>query len=232
MYGNNPYNSYNLSSDNFALTPGYNSQASFDVSNNSFDISNPTASLLDPNAFGPSSSSASISTTYSPNYGQTNPSYNQSAINLQSINYSPASSTYGNNPNYISSSSNYTQGGLAFDVKRRSIDDQLKQLDEALMTKVSEMSLLSNSIRTNKLQLQQINGTSSLTRNLAKGQSSIDITVGNHGSSASSASSSASSSATKIRAEQAVSNLSAAKRKGLSTSSLCKNINCEQETFY
>lgn len=237
VYGSS-FGSYNLSSDSFALNPlGYNSQASFDVSNNSFDISNPTTSLLDPNTYGPSSSSASISTTYTPNYGQTNPTYNQSAINLQSINYSAVSSSYGgaggggggvggSSANYVpalSSTSNY-----AFDAQRRSIDDQLKQLDEALMSKVSEMSLLSSSIRSNKLQLQQM--TSSLNRNLIKGQSSIDITVGN-GSAGSSTSSSASSSATKISADRALSNLSAAKKKGLSTS--CKNVsNYDQETFY
>lgn len=222
MYGsnNNSYNSYNLSSDSFALNPlGYNSQASFDVS----DISNPTTSLLEPNY-----------------YGQTNPTYNQSAINLQSMNnYSPVSSTYGGSStasNYVPSSANFAQSGFAFDAQRRSIDDQLKQLDEALMSKVSEMSLLSNSIRTNKMQLQQMHSTSSLSRNLAKGQSSIDITVGgasngngSGSSGSSSTSSSALSSATTISAA-AMSNLSAAKKKGLSTS--CKNINYEQETFY
>lgn len=221
---------------------GYTSQTSFDASNNSFDVSNPTASLLDPNAYGPSSSSASISTTYSPGYGQNNPTYNQSAINLQTINYSPVNaSSYktasggggGGGGSSASSSSNYPNAGFtqsatnldplydSFDARR--IDEQLKQLDEALLSKVSEMTMLNSSIQSNKLQLKQMNANS-LNRQMMKGQSSIDITVGsNNNNSSSTSTSSSSSNATKINANSL--------KKGKIMSSSCKNVSVE-ETFY
>lgn len=173
----------------------YNSQTSFDVSSNSFDVTNPTTSLLDPNTYGPNSSSsysqsASISTAYTSNYGQSNPVIYDS-----------------------------------FDAQRKSIDDQLKQLDEALLSKVSEMSLLSNSIRSNKIQLKQMNSTSSLKRNLIKGQSSIDIGSGN-----STNCSSIGSSPTNTSNILNPGGNGEKMKKNLSTS--CKDISKETETFY
>lgn len=192
VYGSTgSYGSYNFSNDSFALNPlSYNSQTSFDVSSNSFDVTNPTTSLLDPNTYGPNSSSsysqsASISTAYTSNYGQSNPIIYDS-----------------------------------FDAQRKSIDDQLKQLDEALLSKVSEMSLLSNSIRSNKIQLKQMNSTSSLKRNLIKGQSSIDI-----GSGSSSIGSSPSNTGNILNPSNGEK-----MKKILSTS--CKDISKETETFY
>uniref|UniRef100_A0A336KWT4 CSON000332 protein n=1 Tax=Culicoides sonorensis TaxID=179676 RepID=A0A336KWT4_CULSO len=159
IYGSaGSYGSYNFSSDTFGLNPlSYTSQTSFDASNHSFDVTNPTTSLLDPNTYGQNSSS----------------SFSQSG----SIS-TPYTSSYGgqSNPTIYDS----------YDAQRKSIDDQLKQLDEALLSKVSEMSMLSNSIRSNKLQLKQINSTNSLSRNLIKGQSSIDIGSGQSSSSMSS----------------------------------------------
>ncbi|XP_055534468.1 angiomotin-like protein 1 [Wyeomyia smithii] len=134
IYGStNSYGSYNLSSDSFALNPlgAYNSQVSYDVSNNSFDVTT-AASLLDP-TYGqnPSSSFAS-------NYGQTNPSFNQSSINLQtagSNSYSSPSSSSNYSTNYGSSEHTTIYDAKNFDAQRKSIDDQLKQLDEQLLSK-------------------------------------------------------------------------------------------------
>jgi len=211
VYGGNSFGSYNLSSDSGGINMmGYNSQTSFDASNNSFDASNPTASLLDPTNYGPNSSSASISTTYTPGYGQTNPTYNQSAINLQTINYTPVT------PRPAKYSSNFSQSSKTSDpiyssFDARNIDEQLKQLDEALLSKVSEMKLLHSSIESKKRKLK-----------LGKGQSSIDITVGGNTSPATSISS-ASSNSTTISATSM--------NKGKVFSSSCKNVSAE-ETFY
>ncbi|XP_058466912.1 uncharacterized protein LOC131439647 [Malaya genurostris] len=134
IYGStNSYGSYNLSSDSFALNPlgAYNSQVSYDVSNNSFDVTT-TASLLDPNyGQNPSSSFAS-------NYGQTNPSFNQSSINLQtagSNSYSSPSSSSNFSTNYGASEHTTIYDSKNFDAQRKSIDEKLKQLDEQLLSK-------------------------------------------------------------------------------------------------
>ncbi|XP_058828371.1 uncharacterized protein LOC131688216 [Topomyia yanbarensis] len=134
IYGStNSYGSYNLSSDSFALNPlgAYNSQVSYDVSNNSFDVTT-TASLLDPNyGQNPSSSFAS-------NYGQTNPSFAQSSINLQtagSNSYSSPSGSSNYSTNYGASEHTTIYDAKNFDAQRKSIDDQLKQLDEQLLSK-------------------------------------------------------------------------------------------------
>uniref|UniRef100_A0A336KVV3 CSON000332 protein n=1 Tax=Culicoides sonorensis TaxID=179676 RepID=A0A336KVV3_CULSO len=108
IYGSaGSYGSYNFSSDTFGLNPlSYTSQTSFDASNHSFDVTNPTTSLLDPNTYGQNSSS----------------SFSQSG----SIS-TPYTSSYGgqSNPTIYDS----------YDAQRKSIDDQLKQLDEALLSK-------------------------------------------------------------------------------------------------
>lgn len=141
IYGStNSYGSYNLSSDSFALNPlgAYNSQVSYDVSNNSFDVTT-TASLLDP-TYGQNASSS-----YASNYGQTNPSFNQSAINLQtagSNSYSSPSSSSNYSTNYGASEHTAIYDSKNFDAQRKSIDDQLKQLDEQLLSKVSELSMV------------------------------------------------------------------------------------------
>uniref|UniRef100_A0A336MZ68 CSON008045 protein n=1 Tax=Culicoides sonorensis TaxID=179676 RepID=A0A336MZ68_CULSO len=108
IYGSaGSYGSYNFSTDTFGLNPlSYTSQTSFDASNHSFDVTNPTTSLLDPNTYGQNSSS----------------SFSQSG----SIS-TPYTSSYGgqSNPTIYDS----------YDAQRKSIDDQLKQLDEALLSK-------------------------------------------------------------------------------------------------
>ncbi|XP_053690394.1 angiomotin-like protein 1 [Sabethes cyaneus] len=134
IYGStNSYGSYNLSSDSFALNPlgAYNSQVSYDVSNNSFDVTT-AASLLDP-TYGQNPSSS-----FTSNYGQTNPSFNQSSINLQtagSNSYSSPSSSSNYSTNYGSSEHTTIYDAKNFDAQRKSIDDQLKQLDEQLLSK-------------------------------------------------------------------------------------------------
>ncbi|XP_055612160.1 uncharacterized protein LOC129758638 [Uranotaenia lowii] len=134
IYGStNSYGSYNLSNDSFALNPlgAYNSQASYDVSNNSFDVTT-TASLLDP-TYGQNPSSS-----FTSNYGQTNPSFNQSSINLQTAggnSYSSPSSSSNYSTNYGASDHTAIFDSKNFDAQRKSIDDQLKQLDEQLLSK-------------------------------------------------------------------------------------------------
>lgn len=141
IYGStNSYGSYNLSSDSFALNPlgAYNSQVSYDVSSNSYDVTT-SASLLDP-TYGQNASSS-----YASNYGQTNPSFNQSAINLQtagSNSYSSPSSSSNYSTNYGASEHTAIYDSKNFDAQRKSIDDQLKQLDEQLLSKVSELSMV------------------------------------------------------------------------------------------
>lgn len=141
VYGStNSYGSYNLSSDSFALNPlgAYNSQVSYDVSSNSYDVTT-SASLLDP-TYGQNASSS-----YASNYGQTNPSFNQSAINLQtagSNSYSSPSSSSNYSTNYGASEHTAIYDSKNFDAQRKSIDDQLKQLDEQLLSKVSELSMV------------------------------------------------------------------------------------------
>ncbi|XP_063701887.1 myb-like protein AA [Culicoides brevitarsis] len=109
IYGSTgSYGSYNFSGDTFGLNPlSYTSQNSFDASSNSFDVTNPTTSLLDPNTYGPHSSSS---------FSQTG-----------SISTTPYTSSYGgqSNPTIYDT----------YDAQRKSIDDQLKQLDEALLSK-------------------------------------------------------------------------------------------------
>lgn len=139
VYGStNSYGSYNLSSDSFALNSlgAYNSQASYDVSNNSFDVTT-TASLLDTTGYCPN-----VSSSFTSNYGQTNPSFNQSSINLQTAggnSYSSPSSSSNYSTNYGTSDHTNIYDSKNFDAQRKSIDDQLKQLDEQLLSKVSEL---------------------------------------------------------------------------------------------
>lgn len=139
IYGStNSYGSYNLSSDSFALNSlgAYNSQASYDVSNNSFDVTT-TASLLDTTGYCPN-----VSSSFTSNYGQTNPSFNQSSINLQTAggnSYSSPSSSSNYSTNYGTSDHTNIYDSKNFDAQRKSIDDQLKQLDEQLLSKVSEL---------------------------------------------------------------------------------------------
>lgn len=141
VYGStNSYGSYNLSNDSFALNPlgVYNSQVSYDVSNNSFDVAT-TASLLDPSGYGPN-----VSSSFTSNYGQTNPSFNKSSINLQTAggnSYSSPSSSSNYSTNYGASEHTTIYDSKNFDAQRKSIDDQLKQLDEQLLSKVSELSM-------------------------------------------------------------------------------------------
>nr|XP_019549430.2 uncharacterized protein LOC109419657 [Aedes albopictus]XP_029724701.1 uncharacterized protein LOC109419657 [Aedes albopictus]XP_029724702.1 uncharacterized protein LOC109419657 [Aedes albopictus]XP_029724703.1 uncharacterized protein LOC109419657 [Aedes albopictus] len=135
IYGStNSYGSYNLSSDSFALNSlgAYNSQASYDVSNNSFDVTT-TASLLDTTGYCPN-----VSSSFTSNYGQTNPSFNQSSINLQTAggnSYSSPSSSSNYSTNYGTSDHTNIYDSKNFDAQRKSIDDQLKQLDEQLLSK-------------------------------------------------------------------------------------------------
>ncbi|XP_062540701.1 uncharacterized protein LOC134208780 [Armigeres subalbatus] len=135
IYGStNSYGSYNLSTDSFALNSlgAYNSQASYDVSNNSFDVTT-TASLLDTSGYGPN-----VSSSFASNYGQTNPSFNQSSINLQTTggnSYSSPSSSSNYSTNYGTSEHTTIYDSKNFDAQRKSIDDQLKQLDEQLLSK-------------------------------------------------------------------------------------------------
>lgn len=175
VYGsNNSYGSYTLSSDSFAINPlGYNSQTSYDTT---------STSLLDPN-YCPNTStnftsnispscvlnSTSVGNYGSNNFDPSNASYNQSAINLQTNNYSPSSSSYSTNYCPTSSYTNHQNSNnleviydsQTFDAQRKSIDDQLKQLDEQLLSKVSELTLV-----------QQINNH---TKSLRKGQSSMNL---------------------------------------------------------
>lgn len=111
---------------------------SYDVSSNSYDVTT-SASLLDP-TYGQNASSS-----YASNYGQTNPSFNQSAINLQtagSNSYSSPSSSSNYSTNYGASEHTAIYDSKNFDAQRKSIDDQLKQLDEQLLSKVSELSMV------------------------------------------------------------------------------------------
>ena len=151
------FDSYN----SYGLNPlGYNSQTSFNASNNSFNTTTNT-SILDQTyagnspggynhqtstmsgAYVPSQSYASQATTPTP--------YKQNSVNLQAItnslvaaaaaaganNYSPNSSNYSNN-NYDPNTSYASYDNLA----RKSIDDHMKkQIDEQLLTKVSQLSL-------------------------------------------------------------------------------------------
>uniref|UniRef100_A0A2M4BBE6 Putative angiomotin n=1 Tax=Anopheles marajoara TaxID=58244 RepID=A0A2M4BBE6_9DIPT len=93
IYGGstNSYGSYNLSTDSFALNPlgAYNSQPSYvDVSASSYDVvsaTNGAGSLLDPSVVGPyvgATSAAVVASSYASTYGQNNPSFVQSSLNL------------------------------------------------------------------------------------------------------------------------------------------------------
>lgn len=157
------FDSYN----SYALTPlGYNSQVSYNASNNSFNTATNTSSLLEQTYAHPSSSMASPYAT-SQNYAtqSSSPSYKPSSVNLQAMNlnsvgsgggvgggggggsstgnYSANSSNYSNNFD----SNNYTQNTSSYDtsfenITRKSIDDHMKKhIDEQLLTKVSQMSL-------------------------------------------------------------------------------------------
>lgn len=157
------FDSYN----SYALTPlGYNSQASYNASNNSFNTATNTSSLLEQTYTHPSSSMASPYAT-SQNYAtqSSSPSYKPSSVNLQAMNmnsgvgngnglgagvgagstgnYSANSSNYSNNYD----SNNYTQNTSSYDtsyenITRKSIDDHMKMhIDEQLLTKVSQLSL-------------------------------------------------------------------------------------------
>ncbi|XP_052862278.1 uncharacterized protein LOC128268994 [Anopheles cruzii] len=173
IYGGstNSYGSYNLSTDSFALNPlgAYNSQTSYvDVSSNSFDVVGGNAgagSLLDPSVVGPYVGASSVATSYASTYGQTNPSFAQSSLNLPghgagtgsvmggaagSVSVvgngvtgcysSPGSSTTSNysSTNFGSGTPGSSSEHTIYDSKNyelRSIDDQLKQLDEQLLNK-------------------------------------------------------------------------------------------------
>ncbi|XP_058055217.1 uncharacterized protein LOC131206617 [Anopheles bellator] len=175
IYGGstNSYGSYNLSTDSFALNPlgAYNSQTSYvDVSSNSFDVSGNAGhagSLLDPSVVGPYVGASSVATasSYASTYGQTNPSFAQSSLNLPghgagsgsviggaagSVSVvgngvtgcysSPGSSTTSNysSTNFGSGTPGSSSEHTIYDSKNyelRSIDDQLKQLDEQLLNK-------------------------------------------------------------------------------------------------
>lgn len=106
------------------------------MSNNSFDVTT-TASLLDTTGYCPN-----VSSSFTSNYGQTNPSFNQSSINLQTAggnSYSSPSSSSNYSTNYGASEHATIYDSKNFDAQRKSIDDQLKQLDEQLLSKVSEL---------------------------------------------------------------------------------------------
>lgn len=88
------FDSYN----SYALTPlGYNSQASFNASNNSFNTATNTSSLLEQTFAHPSSSMASPYAT-SQNYAtqSSSPSYKPSSVNLQAMNLSGGVGSVGN----------------------------------------------------------------------------------------------------------------------------------------
>ncbi|XP_055689779.1 uncharacterized protein DDB_G0284459-like isoform X2 [Lutzomyia longipalpis] len=148
------FDSYNLSTDSFAMSPlTYNSQGSFNVSNTSFHTATNTSSILDTSPYGGNSASnfsptPSISATYgaspatataTPYGSQTpTPTYNhQSAMNLQSMgNYSPNSSSAYSGGNFDGGHS-YGQPAStyesSYDATRNSMDDHMKkQLDEQL----------------------------------------------------------------------------------------------------
>jgi angiomotin like len=182
VYGSsNSYSggSYNLSTDSFALgyTPSTGGgQASFDVSTSYENSPTQYGGVQTTSGFSPSSS---IATAYATsNYGQTNPTFNQSAINLHNhVNYSPNSSSNFSS-NYGGPNTSYAQTGNLvddpiFDAQRKSIGDQLKQLDEQLLNKVSELHMVK----------QQINRTTSTLQNgyaMNKGQSTIEIDKKHH----------------------------------------------------
>lgn len=165
------FDSYNLSTDSYALHPlRYNSPSSFNASNNSFNVA--ANVLLDTNAYGGVSVSPS-STAYNHHqvamnglstptaYGQTAPTYNhQSVVNLQSIsipgNYSPNSSNY--SASYDPNSNYMTQNSPTFNTSSY-VDNQYdehmkKQIDEQL-SKVSQLSLMQNSARASSKMLDQ-----------------------------------------------------------------------------
>lgn len=144
------YNSYGLSP--------FNSQTSYNASNNSFNTTPNTSSLLE-QAFSHPSASMAGSYVPSPSYSpQVSSPYKSNAGNLQSINlssnvvnsgggggvtggnYSANSSNYSNNfdsPNY-----NQSYDTSYENITRKSIDDHMKKhLDEQLLTKVSQLSL-------------------------------------------------------------------------------------------
>lgn len=96
------FDSYN----SYALTPlGYNSQASYNASNNSFNTATNTASLLEQAYAHPSSSMASPYAT-SQNYATQSPSpgYKSTSVNLQAINL-------GGNGNSLSANGANVGGG-------------------------------------------------------------------------------------------------------------------------
>ncbi|XP_055702910.1 uncharacterized protein LOC129801671 isoform X2 [Phlebotomus papatasi] len=155
------FDSYNLSTDSFAMSPlSYNSQGSFNVSNTSFHTATNTSSLLDPSPYSGNSASnfsptPSISAAYgaspvtatpTPYGSQTpTPTYNhQSAMNLQSMgNYSPNSSSNYSGGNFDAAHGYGQQGSTyesSYDATRNSIDDHMKkQLDEQLSKKLAHI---------------------------------------------------------------------------------------------
>lgn len=149
------YNSYGLS------PLAFNSQNSYNTSNNSFNTATNT-SLLE-QSFGHPSASMASSYVPSPVYSQQVSSpYKTNPANLQSINLnsnvvnSPGVGVSGqysmnsaNSSNYSNNydSPNYNQNTSSYDtsyenITRKSIDDHMKKhIDDALLTKVSQLSL-------------------------------------------------------------------------------------------
>lgn len=144
----------------------YNSQASFNVSNNSFNTTTNSSSLLDQsystNSNGYGHPSSAMTAAYIPNQGYVSPttaSYKQNTVNLPAINlsggvdsngsvgsdngnYSP-NFNYNNNYNPTSYAQNTSSFDTSYDnLARKSIEDHMKkQIDEQLLSKVSQLSL-------------------------------------------------------------------------------------------
>lgn len=182
----------------------YNSQGSFNASNTSFNTTT-NASLLD-QTYGTAGSTFSPSATITAaqyvsanqSYSQNKPTYNQSAINLQTLpmsgNYSPNSSNYSNNtydatPSFTQNTSSSYDNSYDNLVARKSIDDMKKQFDEQLLTKVSQMSLeevtkllAQKQMELNSTSTIYLNQLKTSKDNMAAALSCRDITTNNNSS--------------------------------------------------
>lgn len=167
----------------------YNSQASFNVSNNSFNTTTNTSSLLD-QTFSSSSNgynhpSAAMPGAYIPSQGYaspTTPSYKQNSVNLPTINLSGGvdsggsvgsdAGNYSPNFNYTNNynSTSYAPNTSSFDTSydnlaRKSIEDHMKkQIDEQLLSKVSQLSL-EHVTRLLEQKQREFNSTSNIILN-------------------------------------------------------------------
>jgi hypothetical protein len=166
-----------LSSDSFAL--GYTTVTgnTFDFPNNSYENSFLDTStqygdsVQNSSGFSPSSS---IATAYA--FG----CVNQNASSPQNHIYSPnSSSNYKTNYDY---NSTYTQARTniddpIFNAQRKSISDQLKQLDKQLLNKVSELNLVQQQINRTTSTLQNCSHSDCLGNKtlLVNEQSTIEI---------------------------------------------------------